>query len=74
MSLKQHEQALIAYQDVIKKYPKGNKVPNAMLRQAAAFLEMGEKDSAKILLRRITKRYPKTREAQIAEKKIKTLN
>ena len=74
MSLKQHEQALIAYQEVIKKYPKGNKVPNAMLRQAAAFLEMGEKDSAKILLRRIAKRYPETKEAQIAGKKIKTLD
>jgi len=37
MAVKQYEQAILAYQEVIKKYPKGNKVPSALLRQAFAF-------------------------------------
>ncbi len=73
MALKQYEQAILAYQEVITKYPKGNKVPNAMLRQAIAFLEINDKTSSKLLLQKVIKQFPGSSEAQIAQKKLKTI-
>jgi TolA-binding protein len=73
MALKQYEQAILAYQEVIKKYPKGNKVPSALLRQAFAFLEIKDKTSAKLLLSKVVKNYPSSNEAKIAQKKLETL-
>jgi len=73
MSLKQTELAILAYQEVIKKYPKGNKVPNAMLRQAVAFLEINDKTSAQIVLKQLIKQFPDSSEAKIAETKLKQI-
>ena len=72
MGLKQYEQAILAYQEVIEKYSKGNRVPNAMLRQAIAFQEIKDNISAKILLRKIVRKYPNSSEAKIASSKLKT--
>jgi len=73
MILKQYEQAILAFQRVIKKYPKGNKVPNAILRQALAFYEIKDKTSAKLLLKKLIKKYPKSNEAKIAKAKLRTI-
>ena len=73
MALKQYEQAILAYQEVITKYPKGNKVANAMLRQAIAFLEINDKTSARLILQKVIKQFPGESEAQIAQKKLKTI-
>jgi TolA-binding protein len=70
MALKQYEQAILAYQDVIKKYPKGNKVIDAILFQAQAFYEIKDKATSKILLKKIIKKYPNSREAKIAKKRL----
>ena len=74
MALKQYDLAILAYQEVIKKYPKANKVPNAMLRQAVAWQEHGDKTSATILLKQLIKQYPGSSEAKIAETKLKTIH
>ena len=73
MALKQYEQAILAFQDVIKKYPKGNKVPGAYLKQAMAFLAIKDKTSSSLLLKKIIKNYPKSNEAKIAQAKLRTL-
>jgi tol-pal system protein YbgF len=73
MGLKEYEQAILAYQEVIKRYPNGNKVPNAMLRQAVAFSEIKDNISAKLLLRKVIEKYPDSSEAQIATKKLETM-
>jgi TolA-binding protein len=73
MALKQYEQAILAYQEVIKNYPKGNKVPSALLRQGFAFLEIKDQTSAKLLLNRVVKNHPNSSEAKIAQKKLETL-
>ena len=44
-----------------------------LLRQAMAFLEIKDQTSTKLLLRKIIKNYPKSNEAKIAQKKLKTL-
>ena len=58
---------------VIEKYPDENKVPNAMRRQAVAWLEIGEKISSKLLLNKILKNYPDSPEAKIAEKLLSSI-
>ena len=73
MTLKQFEKAILSYQEVIKKYPKGNKVANAMIRQALAFYEIKDKTSARLLLKKVIKQYPKSNEAKIAKAKLKTM-
>ncbi|MBT8491009.1 MAG: tol-pal system protein YbgF [Deltaproteobacteria bacterium] len=70
---KNYEKAILEYENVIKKYPKGNKVPNAFLKQALSFMELGDKASAKLLLQRVMKEYPNTSSARIARGKLTSL-
>jgi TolA-binding protein len=44
-----------------------------MLRQAIAFLEIKDKTSTRLLLKKIINKYPKSSEAQIAKKKLEAL-
>jgi TolA-binding protein len=73
MATKQYEQAILSYQKVIKDYPNGNKVPNAILRQAMAFTEINDKISAKLLLKKVINNYPDTPEAKSAESQLQKL-
>ncbi len=65
-----YEEAIVEYERVIQNYPKGNKVPNALLKQALSFLKIDDKSSAKLLLQRVIKDYPNTTPARIARKKL----
>ncbi|MBW2559731.1 MAG: tol-pal system protein YbgF [Deltaproteobacteria bacterium] len=65
-----YEEAIIEYEAVIQDYPKGNKVPNALLKQALSFLKLGDKSSAKFLLQGVIKDYPNTTPASVARKKL----
>lgn len=67
---KWYEKAILEYQTVIEKYPKGNKVPAAMLKQGMAFLQLGDKSNARLILKELERKYPKTNEAQIATRKL----
>jgi tol-pal system protein YbgF len=70
---KNYEKAILEYENVIKQYPKGNKVPNALLKQALSFMELGDKASAKLLLQRVIKEYPNTSSGRIARGKLPLL-
>ena len=72
-SEKSYEKAIIAYDDVIKKYPKGTKVPSALLKQALCWLELGDKTFARSLLKRVVKDYPRSEQAKIAKEKLKVV-
>jgi len=67
------EKAILEYQKVIETYPKGNKVPAAMLKQGMAFSNLGDKANARLILRELVAKHPKTEEAGIAQKKLKGL-
>ena len=69
--LKKYEDAILAYQKVINGYPNGNKVPIAMLHQAFAFEKINDKRAANVRLKELLKKYPKTKEAGIAKKKLR---
>ena len=68
---KWYEKAILEYQTVLEKYPHGNKVPAAMLKQGLALKQIGEKSSARLILQELVKKYPKASEAAIAEQKLK---
>jgi tol-pal system protein YbgF len=70
-SEKDYEKAIIAYDDVIKKFPKGDKVSSALLKQALCWLELGDKTFAQSLLKQVIREYPRTQQAQIAKEKLK---
>ena len=70
---KWYEKAILEYQTVIEKYPKGNKVPAAMLKQGLSFLKLGDQSNARLVLKRLTQKYPKTNEASIASAKLKDI-
>jgi TolA-binding protein len=50
-----------------------NKTPNAYLKQAAAFQQLGDKTAARILYQRLIEKYPQSPQAQIAKQKMKQL-
>jgi len=67
---KWYEKALIEYQNVIERYPKGNKVPAAYLKQALAFEKIGDKANARLVLKELIKKFPKANEAKIGRQKL----
>ena len=70
---KWYEKAILEYQKVIEKYPKGNKVPASLLKQGLAFLNLGEKANARLILNELVVKHPKSNEAKIARQKLKGL-
>ncbi len=70
---KWYEKAILEYQKVIEKYPKGNKVPASLLKQGLAFLNLGEKANARLILNELVAKHPKSNEAKIAKRKLKGL-
>jgi len=70
---KDYEKAILEYEKVIAKYPEGDKVSSAMLKQGLAFLELGDKTNGRSLLKRVMDRYPQSEQADIAKKKLESL-
>ncbi|MFZ0613166.1 MAG: tol-pal system protein YbgF [Desulfobacterales bacterium] len=67
---KWYEKAIVEYQKVVENYPKGNKVGSAMLKQGYAFLNIGDKANARIILKDLIAKYPNSTEAQLATQKL----
>ncbi|MBN2466677.1 MAG: tol-pal system protein YbgF [Deltaproteobacteria bacterium] len=70
---RKYEQAILAYEDVIQKYPKGNKVPDAFLKQGLCFKTLGDTISSRILLQKVIDTYPTSPQADIARKELTNL-
>jgi len=67
---KWYEKAIVEYQKVVENYPKGNKVRSAMLKQGYAFLNIGDKANARLILKELISKYPDTTESQLAAQKL----
>ncbi len=68
---KWYEKAILEYQKVIENYPRGNKVKASLLKQGLAFYKLGDKANARLILRELLKKYPKSNESKIAKKILK---
>ena len=72
-ALREFDQAIIEFDAVRRKYPQGDKVPAALLKQGYAFAELGEKVNARLILQEVVEKYPQSSEAAKAKLKLKAL-
>jgi len=72
-SEKKYEQAVLAFQEVIKKYPKKDKAPAALLKQALSFKGLGDVKSARYVLKKLMDDYPRSDDAKKAKELLKEL-
>lgn len=72
-ALREFDQAILEFDAVRRKYPKGDKVPAALLKMGFAFAELGDKVDTRLILQEIIDRYPQSEEAAKAKQKLKTL-
>jgi tol-pal system protein YbgF len=70
---KKYEEAILEYDEVVKKFPQGNKLPDAMLKQAFSFIALNDGNSAKLLLQKTIERFPASEQAEIARAKLRSL-
>jgi len=71
--LREFDQAIIEFDAVRRRYPQGEKVPAALLKQGYAFAELGEKVNARLLLQEVMEKFPETPEAAKANMRLKSL-
>ncbi len=64
---KNYEQAILEFQEVVKQFPKKEKAPAAMLKQALSFKALKDLKSAQYLLKLLSSDYPKSDEARKAK-------
>ena len=73
-ALKEFDEAILEFDVVRKKYPKGDKVPAAWLKIGYAFAELGNRVDARLILQEVINRYPQSKEAEKAQEKIRALD
>ena len=70
---KKHEEAIIAFEELIKNYPKGNKVAEAYYKQALSFIAINDSAAAKARLEMLLNEYPSGDFAGAAKQKLQEL-
>jgi len=69
---KDYNRAILEFNDVLK-YRRGDKIPAALLRQAQAFLEIGDRTDARLILQKLVNDYPNSEQAREAKDRLQTL-
>ncbi len=70
---KNFERAILAFNKVQVDYANGDKAPDALLKEALAFLNLGDKASARELMGRVVQKYPDSAAAAAASERLKSL-
>jgi TolA-binding protein len=68
-----YKKAIITFQDFIDKYPNSKNTANAIYTQAEAFYALNQKQEAEVFYKDVIQRFPRTKEASLAKKRLKTL-
>lgn len=71
---KDYNRAIVELNEVLLKYPKGDKVPAALLMLADAFADSGDKIDAKLILQKLVNDHPQSEEAARGKQKLQALN
>jgi len=69
---KDYARALTEFRTVIEVYPRGNKVPDALLKVGYCYLAMGQGEKARAVLEQVVNLYPKSEPAALAAKRLET--
>ncbi|MBI4654836.1 MAG: tol-pal system protein YbgF [Nitrospirae bacterium] len=67
---KNYEDAIIAYEELLKKNREGKKASAAMLKQGLAFYELKDEKTGKIILEKLINKFPDSEEVELAKKKL----
>lgn len=67
------EQAVQEFLKVPDAYPKGDKVPAALLKIGYSFIQIGDKAAARRYLNQVVEEYPNSEEATLAKSKLRSL-
>jgi tol-pal system protein YbgF len=70
---REFDRAIVEFDEVRRKYAQSDRVPAALLRQGAAFTELGEKLNARLVLQELVEKYPQSAEAARAKQRLKAL-
>lgn len=72
-ALKEFDQAILEFNEVRLNYPKGDKAPAALLKQAFAFAELGGQVETRFIFQELVEQYPESEEAAKAKEKLERL-
>jgi tol-pal system protein YbgF len=64
--------ALTEFRAVIETYPRGNKVPDALLKVGYCYQALGQAEKARAVLEQVVNLYPKTEPAVLAAKRLES--
>lgn len=70
-SQRNYPEAIREFEAVVKSHPNSNKVPSAMLKQGYAYLELGEASRGTAVLRELMNRFKNSREARLAQERLR---
>ncbi|OFV88911.1 MAG: tol-pal system protein YbgF [Acidobacteria bacterium RBG_16_68_9] len=70
---KDFNRAIIELNEVFTKYPKGDRVPGALLALATSFADSGDDIDARLILQKLINDHPGSEEAEIGRQKLKVL-
>ena len=62
--------AIEAFQTVVQKYPKGDKVPAALLKIGISYSRLKNTEEAKKFYKQVIQKYPKSDEARLAKERL----
>jgi tol-pal system protein YbgF len=71
---KDYNRAILEFNEVLLRYPKADKVPAALLRQALAFAELGDKVDARLVLQKLVSEHGDAPEAERGRQKLAELS
>jgi len=67
-----YKNALVEFRATIETYPRGNKVPDALLKVGYCYQALGQTEKARAVLEQVVNLYPKTEPAALAAKRLET--
>ncbi len=70
---KEYDKAIMQYQNIISQHAGHGKSPEAMLKQGMAFEKLADKDTAKVIYKKLIKKYGSSPEATTAQERLSKL-
>jgi len=71
--VKEYDQAILEFDGVRRRFPRGEKVPASLLKQGLAFAELNDRLDARLILQELVDRFPESEEAAKAKQRLKSL-
>jgi tol-pal system protein YbgF len=70
---KEYDKAIMQYQKIISQSSGHDKAPSAMLKQGMAFEKLADKETAKVIYKKLLKKHGSSREASTAQERLSKL-